>query len=301
MRRIGLAVLLALGLSAAGLAALLVPAHIQIAGVAPPLPDSRTLDEAIAVEDAPVRLRFVNTVAQALPEGQAMSHPAFVFEWADGRRFLVDAGMERETGVRFGEPLRLLLGADEARPQGSVGEQMGEGSDRVEGIAFTHLHHDHTDGIRSLCSRRDRGLPVFQTPLQAGKRNHTTDVGHDLIVEAGCARFERLGDAAVAPIPGFPGLVAVAAGGHTPGSTVYAARVDGQRWILSGDITNSRGELDTDTPKNPVYSLLIVPEASGRLAELRQWLRDLDTPTDSTVVVSHDLVALTRGGPPAWP
>ena len=68
-----------------------------------------------------------------------------------------------------------------------------------------------------------------------------------------------------------------------------------------GDITNSRGELEGDVPKSLLYSLLIVPEDRDRLANLREWLRALDGDPDTTVVVSHDAIALKTSGPPAWP
>jgi len=301
MRRVALALVLVLALALAYPVAVLIAGHLQIRRIAPPLPSPAALRAALATGEGPASVHFINTASQALPAGQAMSHPAFVFGWADGRRFLIDAGMEPAAALAFGRPLELLLDAQPSEAHGSVGEQLGDAAPGLGGIGFTHLHNDHTDGIASLCAARSGDLAVFQTPLQADQRNHTTDMGHDLVLAAGCARFERLEDQPIAPLPGFPGLVAVAAGGHTPGSTVWGARVGGHRWIFSGDITNSRPELDDDIPKNFFYSLLIVPEDARRLAALRAWLRALDRDPGTTVVVSHDGVALRTIGPPAWP
>jgi len=49
-----------------------------------------------------------------------------------------------------------------------------------------------------------------------------------------------------------------------------------------------------DLPKPMLYSLLVTPEATGRLQDLRLWLGRLDDKSDITVVVSHDLAALKR-------
>jgi glyoxylase-like metal-dependent hydrolase (beta-lactamase superfamily II) len=95
--------------------------------------------------------------------------------------------------------------------------------------------------------------------------------------------------------------VAIAAGGHTPGSTVFAARVGEVTWILAGDMTNSRAALLANEPKPALYSLFIVPEAPARLERMRLWLSALDAESDVTVVVSHDQPALEASGMSAWP
>ncbi|MCS5637391.1 MAG: MBL fold metallo-hydrolase [Myxococcota bacterium] len=300
MRVFGLVCGSILLLGCLALAVLLIPPHLQIRQIEPPLPEREALLEAIAVPGGPVALGFVNTSSQGLPTGRTMGHPAFVLEWPDGRRFLIDSGMERDAALAFGEPLEWLMGAETAQAHGSVGEQLGPESGQVAGIAFTHLHSDHAGGVASLCARRGGELALFQTPLQAEERNHTTDMGYDLLLEAGCGRLERFEAGPVYGAADFPGLVAVAAGGHTPGSTIYFARVADRLWVFSGDITNSREELEEDLPKQTLYSLLIVPEHPERLSLLRQWLREWDAGPDTTVVVSHDLEALTESGLPSW-
>ena len=296
MRVFGLVCGSILLLGCLALAVLLVPPHFQIRRIEPPLPERQAVLDAVATPGGPVSVGFVNTASQGVPTGSTMAHPAFVLEWPDGRRFLIDSGMEREAAVAFGEPLEWVMGADPARPHGSVGEQLGLGARRVAGVAFTHLHSDHAGGVASLCAARDGDLAIFQTPLQADERNHTTDMGYDLLLEAGCGRFERFGGGPVYLTPDFPGLVAVAAGGHTPGSTIFFARVADHLWVFSGDITNSRAELEDDLPKLALYSLLIVPEHPERLSALRRWLREWDAEPDTAVVVSHDGDALAESG-----
>lgn len=300
MKHIGLALCVLIFAGLLYPAAVFVRAHAQIRAIEPELPSRADLIAAIDVEDGPVGVSYLNTSSQPIDDASEMGHPAFVFEWADGRRFMLDAGMQRDEALEFGKPLELLLGAGPAVGHGSVVELMEGGASTVAGIAFTHLHVDHTGGIIPLCGALDRPLPVFQTPWQADERNYTTDMGYEHIVAAGCARPERLSGGAIHRIPGFPGLVAVAAGGHTPGSTMYMAQINGQGWLFSGDVTNSRVELVDNTPKERLYSLFIVPEAPERLEVLRLWLAALDRDEAIRVVVSHDLTALEGSGLSAW-
>lgn len=279
----------------------LIEAHWEIRSLEPAIPERAALAVLAGVPDAPVRVGYLNTATQ---HSAGIAHIVFLLEWADGRLFAIDAGMEREGAEAFSRPFELLLGADPIEPHGSPGELLGADAKRIEGVAFTHLHADHTGGLASLCQGQEQ-ITVFQTPWQADRGNYTTSPGREDIAAAPCVRTERLAPAAGAgpihPVPGFPGLVAIPAGGHTPGSTVYAAPVTGTLWIFSGDITNRRAALLDDVPKEWLYSLLIVPEAPGPLSKLRVWLAGLDAQADFRVVVSHDLVALRTSGPPAWP
>ena len=296
------------------LAVILIPAHLQIRGVDPPLPEVSALLGSVDVPNGPTRVRYVNSATQGTADGRDMGHIAFVLEWEDGRSFVIDLGMEPEVAIEFGKPLETLLDSDPAIAKGAVADQMGDGVAMVRGVGFTHLHHDHTQGIVAFCrahqSSNGEALPIFQTPFQFEQRNHTTDMGYVFIEEArslpgsmGCATPSRLDEGPVESIhslPGFPGLVAIPAGGHTPGSTLYLARIEDRYWLFSGDITNTRKELVENLPKATIYSLLIVPEDTDRTERMRVWLRDLDERSDLTVVVSHDLTALEETTIRSW-
>ncbi len=311
MRRVLLIlVLLIVFVPILGLAVFLLPAHLQVRSVDPPLPDLAAMFESVDVEGGPIRVRYVNSATQPTSDGRDMGHTAFVLDWEDGRRFVIDLGMEPDVAIEFGKPMESLLGSGPVSPHGSVAEQMGEGVESVAGLAFTHLHHDHTQGIVALCRSHGGNLPIYQTPFQFEKRNYTTDMGYVFIEEAralpdskGCATPKRLDDnptGSLHPIPGFPGLVAIPAGGHTPGSTLYLAHVADHYFLFSGDITNTRRDLIENLPKPALYSFLIVPEDTRRTEKMRLWLRDLDARDDLTVVVSHDLTALEKTQIPAW-
>jgi glyoxylase-like metal-dependent hydrolase (beta-lactamase superfamily II) len=295
-RWLALAVAATLAATLAVALAVLLEAHWEIRRLEAALPDRAALAALGEVADGPQRVAYVDTATQPGYRSPPLSHPSFVLEWADGRVFLVDAGMDPEQARAFSRPFELLLGSDPIEPHGSVAQQLGPVVQRVRGVAFTHLHPDHTGGMVSLCAVRGEALPVFQIPWQAELGNYTTRPGREELEAAGCARPQRLADAPLVPVPGFPGLAAIAAGGHTPGSTIYAAHVAGTTWIFAGDVTNSRRNLLENRPKPWVYSLLIVPEAPQRLEVLRRWLAALDAEPGFRVVVSHDRDALLASG-----
>jgi len=285
------------------LAGILGEAHYEIRSIAPPLPTRAELDALASTPGGPVRIRYVNTATQPNPDGSELVHPGFLLEWADGRALLIDVGMDRPGAVAFGEPMEWLLGADAAQPLGSVGEQMGEDARRIAAVAFTHLHHDHTGGIGELCDAAGRQIVVYQTPWQAEYTNFGSELGAEDVRAVDCVTPERLEIATGGrhyAIPGFDGLFAVAGGGHTPGSTIYLARVGSTFWILAGDVSNAKSNLLGDVPKPLLYSWLIVPEDRERLGVLRRWLAGLDAEPATRVIVSHDGGALRESGMAAY-
>lgn len=228
----------------------------------------------------------------------SLSLAAVLLRWADGRLFLIDTGMDRQGAVAFGEPIKLLMGAGDVQTFGPVQEQMGDGIQAIRGIGFTHLHIDHTSGITDVCSVLREPAVIYQTRQQTTLQNLHTEQGQQL-VEASACRHRMLGDETMAPVPGFPGLVAIAAGGHTPGSTLFVTRVDGETWVFSGDLTNSLAEIVENRSKGWLYSYLLVPENVAQLARWRPWLRSL-IDSGTHVVVAHDLATYRDNGLLPW-
>jgi glyoxylase-like metal-dependent hydrolase (beta-lactamase superfamily II) len=281
-------------------AAFLAEAHWEIRRISPELPELAAIAAITDVPNGPVSLHYVNTATQRGGIGSSIGHPSFVLAWPDGRLFAIDVGMTPPAAMAFGKPMEMLLGAEPTETYGSLADQLGPAATDVRGVAFTHLHTDHTEGIAALCKAAGHAIAVFQAPWQATRGNYTPAPGRNAIETSGCAHSVALGGGPAFAVPGFPGLVAVGAGGHTPGSTIYFARVGPTVWVFSGDITNFRDALLENRPKATAYSLFVTPEAPARLEELRLWLVDLDARPEYTVVVSHDVDALAAIGPPAW-
>ncbi len=231
-----------------------------------------------------------------------------------GALLLVDVGMDRDGALGFGRPIEIVSGAGPIEPHASAASQLGESAPRVAGVVFTHLHEDHVGGITELCRGRERPLPVFMTEAQDERTNYTTRPGRKLLatVKRGaqkdddppCVEVSRVASGGLQPLPEFPGVFVIAAGGHTPGSQIVVARVDdgsGPRtFAFTGDIVNNVSGIDHDVPKPPLYRLLVVPEADERQVELRRFLRRLRDEGGVGLLVSHDQLSLLASGVEPW-
>ncbi len=316
LKRIVLGLVLVLLVLASLATVILVSAHRAIGRERAPLPTAEELARfaRAPVADLPVRLRWIDTATQAIPrsavldpdadpspaEPYVMSHPAFVLEWADGRLLLVDAGMRREAALEFGGPLEALGGASPIEPRASVADALGASAAKVRGIVFTHLHTDHVEGVLGLCmpERKDK-LAAFMTVAQDERFNYTTRPGRALLDEATCVERRVLPEDRLRPLPGFPGVAVLDAGGHTPGSEIVLARVRGQGpdagerlYAFAGDTVNHIDGVRHDVPKPYLYRTLLVPESDQRLQELRRFLAALERDDGYVVLVSHDQRAL---------
>jgi glyoxylase-like metal-dependent hydrolase (beta-lactamase superfamily II) len=286
----------------------LLVAHLSIRTVEPVLPSiEQIVGVGVDSRDLPIRLRRIDTASQAMPRSgvleasvdpdperaYVMAFPAFALEWSDGRIFLIDLGMERASALAFGAPSERILGADPIEFHTDVAAALGEAVGRVRGVGVSHLHTDHTDGAIALCAAAARAIPVFHTPLQADRSNYTTRPGRERLERAGCIEPTRLEGGPLYAIPGFPGLGVFAAGGHTPGSQVFVARVgdpaDSRLWIFTGDLVNNIDGVRHNLPKPTLYSLFVVPEHRRRLELLRRTLAELEHQPGVDLLVSHDL------------
>jgi glyoxylase-like metal-dependent hydrolase (beta-lactamase superfamily II) len=292
-----LAALFALAFGA--VATILIAAHWQIRQVEPPLPTAEAIELALAEENAAAAISYINTATQSGPFG-TLGHVGVLIEWGDGTpAFLIDTGMPPEQAIAFGAPMERFLGAAPTRTFGAIDLQMGEAVQSIGGIAFTHLHSDHTDGVTGICAAQVAPATVYQTSLQRNLQNFGTRPGEVNINGSACARVV-LGTNLIKPIADFPGMVAIAAGGHTPGSTVFATRLKGKIWIFAGDITNDMQSLHDNIDKPWAYTTFVVPENLSRQAELRLWLESLNQLENFEVLVAHDIGAWERSEIPVW-
>jgi glyoxylase-like metal-dependent hydrolase (beta-lactamase superfamily II) len=275
-------------------AAFLMPQHLQTRGVAPALPTAAQLRELLSVENGPVRIRYLDTSSQQSRDIR-LGHTVFLVEWGNGEWFMIDAGMDRQAAADFSELMGTVMGAEPAEIHGSNAELLGDDIQRVQGVGFTHLHIDHSQGVIPFCEARGQGARVYQTGWQANLHNFNTEEGAAIVAQSCLQPGELSGDSILTAEP-FPGLGMVGLGGHTPGSTLFAVASQGRVWLFSGDTSNSRAELLDNTGKGWFYSTLLVPENTRRLEALRRWLADLDAEDDMRVIVSHDLTDVEASG-----
>jgi len=271
------------------------PAHLQIRSIAPRLPSEAALRALADVPDGPVSIRFIESSSQSGPDG-TLGHSIIVIEWPTGRRFMIDAGMDRETSIEFGELIAMMQsGLEPVQFNGTPDTLLGEQVTTVDGVGFSHLHVDHVQGIDAFCAARGNGARVYRTRWQAREHNlHTSASAQQ--VENSCLESVVLEGEGLLTPSDFPGLGIAGLGGHTPGSTLFAVHVAGTLWLMSGDIANVKANLLRDIPKEFLYSTFIVPEDTQRTAQLRSWLADLDAKPHTNVVVAHDVDAIRASG-----
>lgn len=286
------------------LAVALFPAHLQIREIQPSLPSEEEvlisfLQSDLKKQELPVAIHYLKTASQPLADGGVLGHMVVKLEWGDGKQFLIDTGMQPMAAIKFGKPFEMMLGAGATTAFGGVDAQLQKILQRVNGVGFTHLHIDHTQGITALCKAVGGEATVFQTSDQATEQNIHTLEGQDLIAKSDCKKQVLTGNG-IQAIPGFPGLFAVAVAGHTPGSTVWLTKVNEKIWLFAGDISVTQKLMHEGKGNGFVYSYMIVPEDTERLIKTRGWLSKLDQREEVSVVVSHDLRAYEAAGIPLW-
>jgi glyoxylase-like metal-dependent hydrolase (beta-lactamase superfamily II) len=296
----GYLLLAVVALSIAVFAAVMLPAYWQIRSVAVDIPSAGQLDSAldkVRAEDFPSKIQFINTAQQSGPFGK-IGHVGVLIHWADGKSFLIDTGMNEAEAIAFGNPFELF-GAEPTQTFGALEQQVGSAVKSIRGIGFTHLHSDHTAGISRICKAIESPATIYQTQDQKSLHNLHTQAGHVLVSESSCAKSE-LATTTIKPVNGFPGLFAIAAGGHTPGSTLFVTRLDGETWIFAGDITNAMSDIYANQGKGFMYSYLLIPEDVKLLGEWRLWLKSQDERVGVHVLVAHDIGAYQASSLQAW-
>ena len=150
----------------------------------------------------------------------------------NGRVALVDAGLGpgRLMGITGGAMLDNLAA-------------LGVAPDEVTDVVFTHLHVDHIGWATQ------NGAPVFSN---ATYRCAQADWDHFAVGSAGgpeaahlrpvAERFETWSGSG----PVLPGIDALAAPGHTPGSTVVVASSGTERALMLGDVVHCPVQLVDD-------------------------------------------------------
>ncbi|MFK8050178.1 MAG: MBL fold metallo-hydrolase [Halioglobus sp.] len=269
------------------LAMFLLPQHLQIRQVNPPLPSEQSLRGLLEVPSRPTDVRYLTTSTQEGGIG-LLSHNSVLIEWPNGDMVMIDAGMDAEAAVEFGELLKSMGPAEDVTVLGEIGQMLGSDISRVKAVGFTHLHIDHTQGLVNFCQARGEGALALQTGYQHKLQNFNTEEGA-VIISRSCLKADiRDGDGLI-EFDRFPGLAMYPLGGHTPGSTLFVVAHGDRLLLFSGDITNNKADILNDQGKGFLYSYLFVPENTARTGQLRDWLRSLNQQDDIEVVVSHDL------------
>jgi glyoxylase-like metal-dependent hydrolase (beta-lactamase superfamily II) len=287
--------------------------HQQIDAIQPALPDYDEIRASARVENLPIAIEWLETAriasqrslvldSQVDPEpdlAYEMTFPAFVLTWADGRRFVIDAGLSPVAAEKFGRPLTLFTDSGPMSYVGALSTLVRPES--ITGMGFTHLHVDHTSGANDLCAA-GADFILYQTVEQFNVFNYLTYQQDDQLAQMDCSLRLLLAsqDDLLREIQGFPGLYVTYVAGHSPGSQAFVVHVrQGRRvvtYIVAGDLANHRDGVLHNIAKPSWYSRWVVPESLQQLDQARRWLKFFDDQASMTVLLSHDRQALLGSG-----
>ena len=225
---------------------------------------------------------------------------AFVLRHPEAGTILVDTGFHQDAnGDRrrdFGLPMSLMF-AKLRTPGEPFDEQLrarGVVPEDVERVVMTHLHVDHTSGMRLLPNAR---FTIERREWRAATARGATAkgfVGHHLppeervdLVDLGGegephGPFDRTHD-----LLGDGSIRLLATPGHTPGHTSLLLRAeDGRTVLLAGDAAYTLRNV-----REGILPLLTADDTAYR-DSLRQLAEFDEREPDATIVPSHD--------PDAW-
>lgn len=297
MKKIIAAVAALLVMALIVVAFILVPPHLQIRRVEPPLPDLTEVQKLAPVDSGPIRISYIDLASQQFGS-RVSGNSVFVIEWEDGRIFMVDAGMDKKTATEFAEQAQRWLGATAPLDfRIAAADALAGRIKHVRGVGFTHLHIDHVQGLQGFCRHRGIGAKVYQSADQANIHNLRTEEGAQIVRDSCLEQVVMAGEGLI-QLSEFPGVVMLPVGGHTPGSTIFFVTVGDKIWVLSGDVSNNKRDLLENKGKGFLYSYLIVPENTRQAEKLRLWLSALDAEDNIEVIVSHDAEALASSNMP---
>ncbi|MEN8181246.1 MAG: MBL fold metallo-hydrolase [Myxococcota bacterium] len=201
-------------------------------------------------------------------------HQVFRLVWED-RTVLVDAAFPREQFEQmpaFGESTYHDAGWQAVERALATADQ----------IVITHEHFDHLAGIGALPPERASHLR-----LNAAQLANTEALDQSQVPETLRSALEPL--PAERALAVAPGVVLLAAPGHTPGShIVYARLADGREALLLGDVAWNLGQIRELHYRPRLVTLMLGEDRSQVLAQLRALHELAKTSPDVAQVVSHD-------------
>jgi glyoxylase-like metal-dependent hydrolase (beta-lactamase superfamily II) len=205
---------------------------------------------------------------------------AWQFVYADGTSAVVDA-------VHSPAIHAAQYGGQPYRPEGWEHQTKALGDARF--IAVTHEHHDHVGGIADAPDFAKLGPALRLTAAQHANPPFG-GVGHSV---PGTPALESGPEGSLHPIG--PGLVAISAAGHTPGSQMIYARLKGGRELLFlGDIAWQHQNLTEAKTRARLTSLVMHEDAQAVTHQLRAILDFRAANPGVDIVISHDIAEMEQ-------
>jgi len=160
--------------------------------------------------------------------------------WQVGGRGLTDPSDAAIYLVRFGDKAALIdagSGRDHPRLIKNIAECL-ESSVQLEYLLLTHCHFDHAGGAQAV--RDEYGCRIVAHELDAiylesGDNRVTGATRHGAFLEPFAVDIRLQGQESTLAI-GSGTVTAIHCPGHSPGSVVYTANIDGQLVLFGQDV-----------------------------------------------------------------
>lgn len=235
----------------------------------------------------PRAIRSVLVADAALPRGVVLAgepfdpqpnvHQVFQIVFEDGRFGLVDTGFPPQAFERVG-----AFGDGSGRYHAAGWAQVTRALATAEFVVVTHEHFDHLAGAASLPVDRAERLR-----LNAHQLANEGALDESELSAALRSRLVALPDVEAQALA--PGVVLLAAPGHTPGSQlVYVERADGRRMLFLGDVAWHFDQI-AKLHYRPRHVTFVLGEDRAQVLDQLRALHDLSLAhPDVAQVVSHD-------------
>jgi glyoxylase-like metal-dependent hydrolase (beta-lactamase superfamily II) len=235
----------------------------------------------------PRAIRSVLVADAALPRGvmfadepfdpQPNVHQVFQLVFEHGRFGLVDTAFPPAAFERVG-----AFGDGSGGYHAAGWEQVTRALAAAEFVVVTHEHFDHLAGAATLPPERAERLRLNARQLANVRALDESEIPAELR-----SRLVALPEADAQALA--PGVVLVAAPGHTPGSQlVYVERADGRRALFLGDVAWHFDQIATLRYRPRHVTFVLGEDRAQVLAEFRA-LHDLSLAHPEVAqVVSHD-------------
>ena len=155
-------------------------------------------------------------------------------------------------------------------------------------IAVTHEHFDHLGAVESahlaeIAPKLKLTAAQHQPPRFGG-------VGRDL---SGTGTLESGPEGSLHKVA--PGVVAITAAGHTPGSQMFYVRLKGgAEFLLIGDVAWQEKNLELEKTRARAVSWIMGEDAEAITHQIRAILDFKKANPSVDVVVAHDIAAMDR-------
>lgn len=231
----------------------------------------------------PREIRSVLVAEAALPRGVIFAgepfeplhqvHQVFQLVWAD-RSVLIDTAFPRALLAQVADG----AGTYHDQAWSAVERALG----RAEQVFVTHEHFDHLAGAARLAPERAGHLRL--NAAQLANKAALDECGIPAALREQLRPLETVPALAVAP-----GVVLLAAPGHTPGSQlVYVRRQDGREALLLGDVAWNADQIRNLHYRPRIVTFVLGENRGQVLAQFRALHELAAAHPELAQVVSHD-------------